>query len=405
MKSDKFLSAIGNIDDDFIEEAAELNSPQAKRPIRKLWVRYGSLAACLLIAVFTCVHFWPAEESKPIPGDNGQKTVLNLPKLTIDTNHPPKENVTKKAAGESLLDDGSPWSETLDVKEMPVYKNTMFTAAEGESAPIDEKELKDQVEMIAASLDAEVQDISYDKGQESGIDNAEDGTTAATAYKATATTDIGEISVTSDHHTVINFFQSVEVPEEYRYPPAEMNKVEAESVTEYLLEAYGSLLSFKNPKQSTSAVYDETGNLKWIIKGYDDVGDSKDEIINYSMKKMIFETDETGNLKSITLNDSLSSSRKIDSYPIISASAAKKLLKKGNYITFGDNPLPAIEQIENVNLVYLTGRTFETFLPYYSFDIRSQDTESETSGLAQYATYYVSAVKGEYISNMPNAAE
>ena len=51
MKSDKFLSAIGNIDDDFIEEAAELNSPQAKRPIRKLWVRYGSLAACLLIAV------------------------------------------------------------------------------------------------------------------------------------------------------------------------------------------------------------------------------------------------------------------------------------------------------------------------------------------------------------------
>ena len=353
--------------------------------------------------MLSCVHFWPAEESKPIPGDNGQKTVLNLPKLTIDTNHPPKENVTKEAAGESLLDDGSPWSETLDVKEMPVYKNTMFTAAEGESAPIDEKELKDQVEMIAASLDAEVQDISYDKGQESGIDNAEDGTT--TAYKATATTDIGEISVTSDHHTVINFFQSVEVPEEYRYPPAEMNKVEAESVTEYLLEAYGSLLSFKNPKQSTSAVYDETGNLKWIIKGYDDVGDSKDEIINYSMKKMIFETDETGNLKSITLNDSLSSSRKIDSYPIISASAAKKLLKKGNYITFGDNPLPAIEQIENVNLVYLTGRTFETFLPYYSFDIRSQDTESETSGLAQYATYYVPAVKGEYISNMPNAAE
>ncbi len=63
--------------------------------------------------------------------------------------------------------------------------------------------------MIAASLDAEVQDISYDKGQESGIDNAEDGTTAATAYKATATTDIGEISVTSDHHTVINFFFKV----------------------------------------------------------------------------------------------------------------------------------------------------------------------------------------------------
>ena len=73
MKSDKFLSAIGNIDDDFIEEAAELNSPQAKRPIRKLWVRYGSLAACLLIAVFTCVHFWPAEESKPIPAITDRK--------------------------------------------------------------------------------------------------------------------------------------------------------------------------------------------------------------------------------------------------------------------------------------------------------------------------------------------
>ena len=403
MKSDKFLSAIGNIDDDFIEEAAEFNVPQAKKAPRKLWLRYGSLAACLLIVLFGCMHFWPASEPAPSTGSDAPKTALNLPKLTIDTNHSSKEVRPKKAADKSLLNDGSPWREDLDVKEMPVYKNTMYAAADGESAPVDETELKDQAQVVAASLNTEVQDINYDKGKTTE-DNTY-GTTAATAYKATALTDIGEISVSSDHNTVITFSQSVELPEEYRFPPADMNREEAETVTEYLLQQYGDLLAFENPQQSASAVYDETGSLKWIIKGYDDSGDSKDEIINYSMKKMIFETDEMGNLKSITLKDNLSSSEKIDSYPIITSAEARKLLKKGNYITFGDNPLPEIKQIENVNLVYLTGNTYETFLPYYSFDIRSQDTESETSGLAQYATYYVPAVKGEYISNMPNATE
>lgn len=403
MKSEKFLSAIGNIDDDFIEEAAEFQSPQEKKPLNRLWLRYGSLAACLVVVIFSCVYFWPASEPMPVDGKKVDKTALDLPKLTIDVNHSSKEVRPKKAADESLRNDGSPWSEDLNVKEMPVYKNTMYAAAEGESAPVAEKELQDQAEVVAASLDTEVSAIYYDRGQEAADDT--DGASVATAYKATAATDIGEISVTSDHNTVITFAQSVELPEEYRFSPAEMNGEEAEVVTEYLLQEYGSLLSFKNPKQSASAVYDEMGNLKWIIKGYDDSGDSKEEIVNYSMRKMVFETDEMGNLKSITLLDNLSSSEKIDSYPIITSTAAKKLLEKGSYITFDKNPLPDVERIENVNLVYLTGNTYETFLPYYSFDIRSQDLNSESSDLAQYATYYVPAVKGEYISNMPNAAE
>lgn len=403
MKSDKFLSAIGNIDDDFIEEAADYKPAAAKKPVKRLWIRYGSLVACLLIAVFTCVHFMPGDEPVPSGSDDGKQAVSNLPKLTIDSSHHEKDVKTKKAADESMLSDGSPWSDDLNVREMPVYKNTVYTAAAGESAPVDEKKLQDQVKVVAASLDAEVQDINYDKGQETADDKY--GTGKATAYKATATTDVCEISVTSDHNTVITFSQSIELPEEYRFSPSEVNRKEAEAVTTYLLEEFSGLMSFENPKQSAAAVYDENGNLKWIFKGYDDSGDSEDEIVNYSMKQMIFEADETGNLKSITLKDHLAGSEKIDSYPIITSSAAKKLLKKGNYITFGKNPVPDTKRIENVNLVYLAGSTYETFLPYYSFDIRSQDTQSKTGGLAQYATYYVPAVKGEYISNMPNAAE
>ena len=401
MKSDKFLSAIGNIDDDFIEEAAQFKT-QAQKPRRKLWLRYGSLAACLLVAVFTCVHFWPAAEPTPRMGPDRQGTALNLPKLTIDTNHSATE-IIKKAADVSLRDDGSPWSEDLKVKEMPVYRNTMYGAAERESVPAAEEKLKDQVEIVAASLEAQIQDISY--GKETAESDDANGTAGATFYKATAATDQGEISVTSDYYTVVEFSPSIELPEEYRVLPSEMDKEKAEAVADYLLKKFGGLMSFQNPKQSTSAVYDEMGSLKWIIKGYDDSGDAKDEIINYSMKQMIFQADDLGNLKSIILKDNLAGSKKIDSYPIITSSDAEKLLKKGNYITFGENPLPDIEQIENVNLVYLAGGSYETFLPYYSFDIRSQDIHSETSGLAQYATYYVPAVKGEYISNMPNAAE
>ena len=44
---EKFLSAIGDIEDDFISEAAACTPAAVKKP-KNLWLRYGCLAACLV---------------------------------------------------------------------------------------------------------------------------------------------------------------------------------------------------------------------------------------------------------------------------------------------------------------------------------------------------------------------
>lgn len=400
MKKEDFLSAIGDIEDDYIEEAARY-----KRPAKRYWLRYGSLAACLIITIFAFAQLWPAEEPAPGNTGGGKSTILSLPKLTIDVHHSEKKSGTKRVADASMLNDGSPWNERVDVKEMPVYENTFFTAEAEEPMAVSKDELEERVTMVAANLDAAVEDIEYD--EETGTTDGETKQYAGEegAYQATAVTDQGEIFVTSDHNTVITFAQSVVLPEEYRFDGSDMSKEDAEKATDYLLQEYGELLSFKNPKQSVTAAYDENGNFKWIYKGYDEGETTEEEIINYNLRQMIFETDEEGNLKAIILRDNLSGSKELDTYPIINAAAAKALLKKGSYIAFDDDvKAPDPQNIENVNLVYLTGKNYATFLPYYAFDIKSQDSQSETSDLAQYATYFVPAVKGEYISNMPNAS-
>jgi hypothetical protein len=59
-----------------------------------------------------------------------------------------------------------------------------------------------------------------------------------------------------------------------------------------------------------------------------------------------------------------------------------------------------LEYVAKVELVYRTGGTEQYFMPYYRFYVELPDMERE-NGLKTYGAYYVPAVEGEYISNMP----
>ena len=70
MKKPRFSNAIGNLDDDLIEAAAECK--RKKKP--NLWLKWGSVAACftlMLVATLTVMPMLLGEEGTVDPPDNG----------------------------------------------------------------------------------------------------------------------------------------------------------------------------------------------------------------------------------------------------------------------------------------------------------------------------------------------
>ena len=93
-------------------------------------------------------------------------------------------------------------------------------------------------------------------------------------------------------------------------------------------------------------------------------------------------------------------SEKTGEYPVISVQEAKELLLNGNYITTVPYEMPGKEYIARVELVYRKG-TYETYyMPYYRFYVEVPYEERE-NGLKTYGAYYVPAVEGKYLTEMP----
>ena len=175
-----------------------------------------------------------------------------------------------------------------------------------------------------------------------------------------------------------------------------MDSVSAEKTTEYLLEQYGALMGFSNPKASVRMFYDEEKKPHWILSGYDCGENLQEQIVSYNLKRMRFELNDEGQLTGIMMMDNLASGKKIEEYPIITSEEAKLLLRRGKYVA-GNTEAPSLDDIERFSLIYLTGPQCNIFMPYYAFDVRID----EEDGLICYSTYYVPAVREEYLSKMP----
>ena len=93
-------------------------------------------------------------------------------------------------------------------------------------------------------------------------------------------------------------------------------------------------------------------------------------------------------------------SAKAGDYPLISVQEAKELLLNGNYISDVMYELMGEEYIKKTELIYRLGVHEEYFMPYYRFYVELPQVE-KNDGMKTYGAFYVPAVKGAYISNMP----
>jgi hypothetical protein len=412
MKNEKLLEKIGEISEEYIAEA----NPAAKATRKRLWIKWGALAACLTLAVLTIIKMIPANqvETEPEPG--------NLPMLSITEDSGGAMGFEGyKAYDISEIVNHNPWTETAGISSLPVYENSMAYDENNQVSDADFDKMKEFLLNVATRLGMDADSLEI-------TDNAPNEKTQAAIRKKfeqvgenvpngffSPTTVLAEgngvkIEVDWQMTAKITFDPAITLPHKYNFTNyATYEQVAA--VAEYLKEKYKDFIGMDNPQVNIHGgdysifsgesvkTYGTRQAQRYSIEFYDGSGDITKQIINYNFNRVAFYCNDDGKLfLARVFQPDLSD--KVGDYPIITADEAKDLLKNGNYITTVPEELPDLEYVAKVELIYLTGGTEQYFMPYYRFYVELPDMEME-NGLKTYGAYYVPAVEGKYISNMP----
>lgn len=198
---------------------------------------------------------------------------------------------------------------------------------------------------------------------------------------------------------VVNFVPALEIPDEYKvFSTGTYTKKEWDARSDYVLKTYGKLLNMENPKPTYAA----SGSIEF----YNASGSDLQQMMNYSFDRAAVYYDDDGNISKILFKIS-DLSEKLGDYPAITVDEAKQLFAEGHYFAtcFPTDSLPAAEDIAAVELIYRTPHTAyfgestqKYFVPYYCFYV---DMHFSHEGAERYGMYYVPAINGKYISNMP----
>ena len=413
MKNEVIFNAIGKADDKYIREAAP---GEPKETQKRPWVKWGALAACLALAVFAVIKIIPENPVEPAPGLGG------LPMLAITDDSSDEMGYEEYMAYDiSEIVNNNPWTDATEISTLPVYQNLLAYDENYQVSGANFNKMKELLLNVANRLGMDVDNLEI-------TDNAPDEKTQAAITEKFAK--IGEnvpedyfspsavviedngikIEVNQQMTAKVTFEPAITLPDEYNFTHYATYEQIA-TVAEYLEEKYKDLIGMDNPQVNIHGgdyaifsgedieSYGAQQAQGYSIEFYDGSGDSTNQIINYNFFRVAFYCNDDGTLYlARVFQPNLSG--KVEDYPIITADEAKELLENGNYITTVPEELPGLEYVAKVELVYRTGGTEQYFMPYYRFYVELPDMERE-NGLKTYGAYYVPAVEGEYISNMP----
>lgn len=400
----------GEPSEDKIPEA----SPIIKR--NRPWIKWIVLAACLVSVAIIFIKVFSTKPIEPAPEPE------DLPMLTV----PEDSGEGMGFEGYMVYDiaeivNDNPWTETMGISTLPVYKNLLSYDENYHILGADFDKMKELLlnvaDRLAMGVDPlDIADDTPDNNTKAAITEkfAQTGQTVPENYFSPTFVMIEEkgIKIEVDQHLTakITFEPTITLPDEYNFTHyASHDQVTA--VAEYLKAAYENLIEMGNPQiniyggdyatfsEEDSEIYGGQQAQSYSIEFYDAIGDHANQIVNYNFHRVAFYCNDDGKLfLARVFQPDLS--EKIGDYPIITVNEAKALLENGNYITSVPEELPGLEYEAKVELVYRTGGMEQYFMPYYRFYIELPDMEKE-DGLKTYGAYYVPAVEGAYISNMP----
>lgn len=367
MKQEKIIDALSFADEKFIAEADEfrLGTKNRKR-------KYAALiaAACVcIVAVAAAVGM--------------RYNTENLPKISID-------GLFDGGMGYEgwMLKDISEWYTQKEInrfKILPVYSSDEYAVETGNAKGLNEEELNRIIDDTVYRLEipeAECERI-YEYASEIYGEVEEDY-----IYAIEAQISGGRIRAFGKGGFNVIFSGGEAVPTGWS----------DEQVAEYFAERFKCLLDAEEVITETRVDYDVYGERKVSYSFYADADNELDEMMNREFRSVNLDVFEN-RLMSVRVENPLALAEKIADYPVISPGEARKKLLSGEYITSSPYDFGGEDCIESVELVYR--RSGKIYAPYYLFYVEDVNAPDKDYGLKDYSSYYVPAVKSEFIESLP----
>lgn len=375
MKTKKLLFLLGDIDDKYIIEADE----KVKKQKKPLLIKVTALAACLAVVIFGITAIYSHSE---------------LPKLTLIERNDALGFEGFFAHNIDELKNNNPWTENSRLKTLPVYNNAFYkyTTDYIVTAP-DAEKMREHIIKTAESLFIDISECPI-------IETKTPDGVETESYR-----------IEDENYTIeVNSWLQVNIylkktdvlPDGYTlHYNAEYE--ELYKTAELLKNEYKELLGMKNPAIDISlGDYTVDGDRLWYVSFYENSSDLSEAIINYNFSRINFYGDDNGELCQISFSCA-DKEEKLGDYPVIDTKEALELLVDGKYVTSVPEKFPGRDCVKKVELVYRNTNRDNIFMPYYKFYVQVDITNASSSelGLVDFGIYYVPAVEGRYIENMP----
>ena len=406
MKKENLSGAINLINDDIIEQADTKRNINKKYKVMR--IARVCVAACLALAIsLTAItiirnNFPTVDSSNPTTPNNttNSSTEHSTPDNTIDPNLPFLDATMIFGDGGfegymlhdiSELVNTNPWTENLEIDTLPVYNNTLNLDERYNITNIDYDKTNSLILDIAKRCglkEDEIEIVRQPNSYYGGLLVEAEGF---------------EIEVDPQLTATIKFEPTISLPEEYNFTYNNSTYDDMLEVAKYLQTKYSNIIDFENPQINiTGGYYNISNQQSYNIEFFDNSGDITQNIINCHFNRVTFYCSEDGNLWMIRVFQP-DLSQKIGDYPIITKEKATELLSNGNFASSVPFDFPGVEYVKKVELVYRNAYWVDKiYMPYYKFYIELPERENwHGNGEKEYGAYYVPAVDGKYLKNMP----
>ncbi len=282
------------------------------------------------------------------------------------------------------LINANPWNAEMKLSTLPVYKNPL----NDENYPLlsggDTKKMRARLLEVVEKLGWDSDALTF----------AENEWGELTAKVSGATVFVGQALNVS-----VSFLPAISLPERYDF--SHEGPYDEADLVDCLKTEYADFLGMKDPQTKVSElISDFYPPRTYSIDFFDGAGGGAESFLNYHFEQVSFDCNAAGTLYSIGIPQP-DRSHKVGDYPIVSPEKATELLGQGCYLTAVQDEFPGVDKIGKVELVYRTGEWNEYFMPYYCFYVEMPETEGQP-GEKDYGMYYVPAVEGKYIADMPD---
>lgn len=311
---------------------------------------------------------------------NHNLKMISLPMLTIEDFHEDFEQEIYFAYDISEIYNGNPWKSEWNISELPAFYNTNYKSYN-----------------IADSYE---QKINIMKQKIISAQKIAQSFSTTKLYKMIYGAEQGSIEneelllSVNTHNDIITiaFKNAIFLP----FDIEQQNKEQLEKVIYYFIDTYKHTLCWKEGKDALSFQYDTNAIGHFELMAYENGDTLEKQFLNYHFNTVSIILNQQNQITSFVITKT-DTSDKIENYPIITEEQAQKLLHQKKYISTAEYDFSENMSIVKTELVYKATVYDSIFMPYYKFFVQIPGIEQ--NGLHCYVTYYVPAIKEQYLKN------